>query len=145
MKERKNWCDLQTALSFNYTLPVMCNLNWLARFKGINTQNRALPAPLEVMWSEFAFPANHQHPKNTIKEKSPHTFAHLVNFSNKCVHIKELEDGYGDSQIRWYGSEIPHHVLFCHFLYSQTIYFTVKPTLAHWAQQILLGSWPQQR
>ena len=26
-----------------------------------------------------------QHPKGTIKKKSPYTFAHLVNFSNRCV------------------------------------------------------------
>ena len=28
---------------------------------------------------EFAYPTN-QHPKHTIKKKSPQTFAHLVNF-----------------------------------------------------------------
>ena len=31
-------------------------------------------------WSGFVCPAN-QHPKSTIKKKSPHTFAHLVNLS----------------------------------------------------------------
>ena len=32
------------------------------------------------MWSELSCPAN-QHPKSTIKKKSPQTFAHLVNSS----------------------------------------------------------------
>ena len=32
------------------------------------------------MWSELSCPAN-QHPKSTIKKKSPRTFAHLVNSS----------------------------------------------------------------
>ena len=31
-------------------------------------------------WSEFACPAN-QHPKRTIKKKSPQTLAHRVDFS----------------------------------------------------------------
>ena len=26
-----------------------------------------------------------EHPNSTITKKSPHTFVHLVNFSNKCV------------------------------------------------------------
>ena len=34
-------------------------------------------------WSEFACSAN-QHPKSTIKKKSPQTFAHLVNFLKQC-------------------------------------------------------------
>ena len=37
---------------------------------------------LLAMWPEFACSAK-QHPKSTIKKKSPHTFAHLVNFSKE--------------------------------------------------------------
>ena len=37
-----------------------------------------------IMWSDFACPAN-QHPKSTIKKKSPETFAHLENFSKMCL------------------------------------------------------------
>ena len=35
---------------------------------------------ITATWLEFVCPAN-QHPKRTIKKKSPCTFAHLVNFS----------------------------------------------------------------
>ena len=38
---------------------------------------------IQVMWSQFVCPAN-QHPNSTIKEKSPQSFAHLLNFWKKC-------------------------------------------------------------
>ena len=48
------------------------------------------PLPLFVLevslstWSELVCSAN-QHPKSTIKKKSPQTFAHIGNFSKQCV------------------------------------------------------------
>ena len=53
------------------------------------------------IWSEFAWLAN-QHPESTIKRKSPHTFAHLVNFSKNVSATHETQVILSACQKHWH-------------------------------------------
>ena len=55
-----------------------CGIDWCVLHDGLAVVFNRLEGNISLLW--FISPAN-QHPISTIKKKSPHTFAHLGNFS----------------------------------------------------------------
>ena len=55
-----------------------CGIDWCVLQDGLAVVLNRLEGNISLLW--FISPAN-QHPISTIKKKSPHTFAHLGNFS----------------------------------------------------------------